>query len=73
MSGYSSKAEVVEVVKLTITNDTAGTGLSRDPKDYNIAGIIRDNFIGRAHYGWGTTTGAEEFAASLRRNLRRKR
>jgi hypothetical protein len=69
MSGWNSKAEVTDVVKETIRLDTCGHGLSRNPRDYNIAGIVRENFIG-GYGGWGTTTGAEEFTASVRRNLR---
>jgi hypothetical protein len=74
MSGYASRAEVVEVIRQTIISDHNSTGLSRDPADYNLSALVRENFHQRGPgYGWGTSTGAEEFIASLRRNLRRNR
>lgn len=72
MSGYGSKAEVVQVVKDTITSDHNKTGLSRDPSDYYITAIVRENFYSAAPYGWRCSTGPDEFVASLRRNLRRR-
>jgi hypothetical protein len=74
MSGYGSKAEVTEVVKDTIASDWNKTGLSTNPRDYNISAIVRENFYNRGSgYGWGASMDAEEFVASLHRNLRRKR
>jgi hypothetical protein len=72
MSGYSSRAEVVEVVKATIRAGVA-PDLPADPGAYNVAGIVRENFY-RWSGGWGGAAhSAEEFTASMRRNLRRKR
>lgn len=72
MSGYGSRAEVVAVVKATIRDDTNQTGLSRDPADYFVSRVVADNFANRGRlYGWGTTTSAEQFVASLHRHLRR--
>jgi hypothetical protein len=75
MSGYASKAEVLEVIRSTIEQDGAGTGLSRDPGAYSLAGIVRDVFHYRgAGYGWGVSApSAAEWAAAQRRHLRRSR
>lgn len=70
MSGYSSKAAVVEVVKATIAADHNRTGLSTDPADYNIAGIVRECFYNSGAYGWRSTDA--DFVASLRTNLRKR-
>lgn len=70
MSGYASKAEVLEVVKATIRQDSPGTGLSRDPADYNLSALVRDLFYYRGRgFGWGSTDA--DFAESMRRNLRK--
>lgn len=72
MSGYTSKREVVNVIRRTIETDHNGTGLSRDPADYNMSALVRENFYERGNgYGWGTVTGTGGFVESLRRNLHR--
>lgn len=70
MSGYSSRAEVVGVLKDTIRTDCNSLGLSTDPADYNIAGLVRDNFVNRGYWGWKATTDGEQFVRSLARHLR---
>lgn len=74
MSGYASKQEVIDVVRQTIASDHNGTGLSRNPRDYNVSAIVRENFYNRGSgYGWGASTGeAADFIRSLHRNLRRR-
>jgi hypothetical protein len=78
VSGYSSKAEVVEVVKATIRGLAAPQvedGLSRDPGDYFISRIVRDNFRSsgsHGYYGWHASTDAETFSRSLYTHLRRR-
>jgi hypothetical protein len=48
MSGYSSQAEVREVILDTLRME------GRDPKRYNVAGIMRDAFYSRGScYGYG--------------------
>lgn len=72
MSGWSSRAEVVSVVKASIRSDSAGTGLSCNPKDYNVSGIVRDAF--RCDYwGWHSAgdNPAETFKTALQSNLRK--
>lgn len=76
MSGWSSKADVVSVVKASIRSDSAGTGLSRDPKDYNVSGIVRDAFTCN-YFGWGmastlASNPADTFKAALANNLRKR-
>jgi hypothetical protein len=77
MSGYASKAEVVEMLKHSIVTDYLGTGLSRDPKDYNLSGIVRDNFQPRGRgYGWSLSDAGCDSAAyteSFHRHLRKRK
>ncbi len=74
MSGYSSKAEVIEVVKGTIRMGSSETpDLSRNPGDYFISRIVSDTFASRGTgYGWGASTGSEGFYDALRRHRRKR-
>jgi hypothetical protein len=74
MSGYETKADAITTVKLSIVKDSAGTGLSRDLADYNMAAIIREVVYSRGTpYGWGIEMDSAKFESSLRRNLRQHR
>ncbi|MER7688743.1 hypothetical protein [Streptomyces sp. NPDC097610] len=48
MSGYDSIAEVRSVTRETLRQE------GRDPRDYNVTGIVRDAFYSRGPgYGYG--------------------
>jgi hypothetical protein len=63
MSGYSSKQEVMTVIRRSIENDSAGLGMPRDPADYNLELIFRKAFYPR-NPGYGAES-ADEWTAAL--------
>lgn len=72
MSGYATKAEAIEVVRESIRVDSANTGLSRNPRDYNMTAIIAETVQSRGHgYGWSIAL-PRPFYLSLVRNLKPK-
>lgn len=74
MSGYASRQELVDMIKLTIETDHNGTGMSRDPKHYNISGIIREGYEYQPNYGWrAKDIVCDDFVGILRRNLRKNK
>jgi hypothetical protein len=68
VSGYASRAEVVDVVRQTIATDHNGLGLPRDPGRFNLAAIVRECFYYSPGYGWHSTDA--DFCESLRANCR---
>jgi hypothetical protein len=65
VSGYSSQAEVRDIIRQTLTAE------GRNPKDYNITGIMRDAFYYRGrHYGYGAQP-VSEWDAAVNRHRRR--
>lgn len=75
MSGYASKADVIEVIVNGIETDWNKTGLSKNRRDYNISAIVRENFYHAPGWGWRASTeagAADAYVASLRRNLRKR-
>jgi hypothetical protein len=64
MSSYASRAEVREVIVDTLRME------GRDPRDYNLSGILRDAFYPRGTgYGWGWHP-PEVWRAAVDRNRR---
>lgn len=64
MSGYSSQAEVRDIIRRTLTAE------GKDPRNYNITGIMRDAFHYRGrHYGYGAAP-ADVWDAAIIRHRR---
>lgn len=72
MSRYPTKTELIDTVRESIVQDSAGTGLPTDPAAYNFTGVLRDlNIIGDSTNGWTFEhQGREAFVAALASNLR---
>ena len=61
MSGYSSQAEVRDIIRQTLTAE------GKNPRDYNVTGIMRDAFHYRGrHYGYGAEAADVWDAAVIR-------
>lgn len=68
MSGYSSQAEVRDVIRRTLVSE------GKDPKQYNVTGILRDAFHYRGPtYGYSGGLDAGEWHATVARHRRRRR
>lgn len=67
MSGYASLREVREVTEGTLRME------GRNPRDYNVAGIMRDAFYARSPgYGYGAAP-EQEWRDAVTRHRRRTR
>lgn len=72
MSGYSSKAEVVQVVKATIrAGSELAPDLPRDPKRFYISRVVADLFAPNPSGGWRVARPEEDqFWQSVRAHRR---
>ena len=74
MSGYSSKAEAMQVLRSSIEKDTSQSGLPTDTKAYNMSSLFDSAFYHRGRgWGWGVAhSGRDEFVYALATNVRAK-
>jgi hypothetical protein len=64
MSGYSSQAEVRDIIRRTLLAE------GRDPQAYSVSGILRDAFYYRGRrYGYGAQP-ADVWSAAVARHRR---
>jgi hypothetical protein len=76
MSGWSSRAEVVDMLRRGIETDYNGLGYPRDPSRFNVSGIVRDLFYNSGAYGWRANDTACDrggYEETLRLHYRPKR
>lgn len=70
MSGYSSKAEALSVIKETL-NKGVSDDLPKGSKFYNVSAIFNEMFYTEGRGSWRLTDYSQEFMEeSMKRNLR---